>query len=131
MLTLSLNERYSVLGCQSAAEALAALQTSRPDLVMLDIRMSPVDGMQCLQAIRAVPGYEGTPAIALTAFARDSDRQAFLAAGFQAVAVKPILDQCELEALIDMLLGSATSRSAPILTDGSDNGTMSLHGGKQ
>src|SRR5690349_12171859 len=93
MLTLSLNERYSVLGCQSAAEALAALQTSRPDLVMLDIRMSPVDGMQCLQAIRAVPGYEGTPAIALTAFARDSDRQAFLAAGFQAVAVKPILDQ--------------------------------------
>jgi len=104
MLTLSLGEKYTVLGCQSAAEALATLQTSRPDLVMLDIRMSPVDGVQCLEAIRAIPGYADTPAIALTAFARDSDRQAFLAAGFQAVAVKPILDQCELEALIDSLL---------------------------
>ena len=131
MLTLSLNERYSVLGCQSAAEALAALQTSRPDLVMLDIRMSPVDGMQCLQAIRAVPGYEGTPAIALTAFARDSDRQAFLAAGFQAVAVKPILDQCELEAVIDTLLRSTPCGSVPVLTDASDDGIMSLRGGKQ
>jgi CheY-like chemotaxis protein len=131
MLTLSLGEKYSVLGCQSAAEALAALETSRPDLLMLDIRMSPVDGVQCLEAIRAIPGCADIPAIALTAFARDSDRQAFLAAGFQAVAVKPILDQCELEALIDMLLGSATRRSVPVLTDGSDNGIMSLHGGKQ
>ena len=126
MLTLSLGEKYSVFGCESAAEALAAVQTSRPDVLMLDIRMSPVDGVQCLNAIRAIPGYAGTPAIALTAFARDSDRQAFLAAGFQAVAVKPILDQCELEAVIDRLLSSATRRSVRDLTDASEDGIMSL-----
>ena len=131
MLTLSLGEKYNVLGCQSAAEALAALQTSRPHVLLLDIGMSPVDGVECLNAIRAIPGYADTPAIALTAFARDSDRQEFLAAGFQAVAVKPILDQCELEALIDALLVSARCDSVPILTDAGDNGIMSLRGGKQ
>jgi CheY-like chemotaxis protein len=131
MLTLSLSEKYSVMACQSADEALVAMETSRPDLLMLDIRMSPVDGVQCLKAIRATPGSADIPAIALTAFARESDRQAFLAAGFQAVAVKPILDQCELEALIDMLVGAGASRSAPMLTDAGDKGIMSLRGGKQ
>jgi CheY-like chemotaxis protein len=128
MLTLSLSEKYTVLGCQSAAEALAALETSRADVLMLDIRMSPIDGVQCLEAIRAMPGYADTPAIALTALARDSDRRAFLAAGFQAVAVKPILDQSELEALIDMLLGSTPGADTPFLTDASGNGMMSVHG---
>ena len=127
MLTLSLGERYSVAGCDSADEALAALETSRPDLLMLDIRMSPVDGLQCLKAIRAVPGYARTPAIALTAFAREADRQAFLAAGFQAVAVKPILDQCELESLIDTLL--TTSPHEPSLTDACEDGMISGRGG--
>ena len=131
MLALSLSEKYGVMACQSADEALVAMETSRPDLLMLDIRMSPVDGVQCLKAIRAIPGYADIPAIALTAFARDSDRQAFLAAGFQAVAVKPILDQCELETLIDSLLGSATCGNVPNLTDAGDNGIMSLRGGKQ
>ncbi len=131
MLTLSLSEKYSVVGCQSADEALVALATSRPDVLMLDIRMSPVDGVQCLAAIRAIPGHEDIPAIALTALARDSDRKAFLAAGFQAVAVKPILDQCELEAVIDTLLRSTPCGSVPVLTDASDDGIMSLRGGKQ
>jgi len=131
MLTLSLGEKYTVLGCQSAAEALAALETSRADVLLLDIRMSPVDGVQCLEAIRAIPGYADTPAIALTAFARDSDRRAFLAAGFQAVAVKPILDQCELEALIDMLLQSATCESVAVLTDAGDDGMITVRGGQQ
>lgn len=127
MLTLSLSEKYSVSGCESADEALTALEQSRPDLVMLDIRMSPVDGVECLEAIRAVPGYERTPAIALTAFARDSERQAFLRAGFQAVVVKPILDHRELETIIDRLL--TTCRAASSLTDACDDGMISGRGG--
>jgi two-component system aerobic respiration control sensor histidine kinase ArcB len=109
MLTVLLSDKYSVSGCGSAAEALTVLETSRPDVLMLDIRMTPVDGLQCLEAIRAMPGYSSTPAIALTAFAREAERQAFLAAGFQAVVTKPILDPPELETLIDMLLSFASS----------------------
>lgn len=106
MLGVLLSQKYSVSICGSAAEALSALETCRPDLLMLDIRMSPVDGLECLEAIRAIPGYACTPAIALTAFARDAERQAFLAGGFQAVVVKPIIDPQELEKLIDGFLGS-------------------------
>jgi CheY-like chemotaxis protein len=109
MLTVLLSEKYCVSGCASAAEALKALETSRPDILMLDIRMSPVDGLQCLEAIRANPRYAQTPAIALTAFAGDAERQAFLAGGFQAVVAKPILDPAELETLIDGLLDSSCS----------------------
>lgn len=109
MLTMLLSEKYSVSSCGSAAEALTVLEASRPDLLVLDVRMTPADGLQCLEAIRAMPGYASTPAIALTAFARDAERQAFLAAGFQAVVTKPILDERELETLIDTLLKSACS----------------------
>lgn len=113
MLALLLGEKYSVSSCSSAAEALAAVEAGRPDVLMLDIRMSPVDGTACLQAIRALPGCGTIPAIALTAFAREPEKQAFLAAGFQAVVTKPILDPCEMETAIDTLLDSACSVANP------------------
>jgi len=113
IFTMMFSARYRVAGCGSAAEALTLLETFKPDVLVLDIRMSPIDGVQCLEAIRAVPGYSRTPAIALTAFARDVERQAFLAAGFQAVVTKPILDYGELERLIDTVLTSSRSSAIP------------------
>ena len=87
-----LAEKYQVVGYACAQEALAALEATKPDLVALDIGMTPVDGVECLRAIRAMPGYGSIPAIALTAYARDAGREAFSAAGFQAVVTKPIVD---------------------------------------
>ena len=113
VLTVILSEKYRVASYGSAAEALTAVEALRPDLLVLDIGMTPVDGLQCLKAIRAMPGHASTPAIALTAFAREIDRQTFLAAGFQAVVTKPVLDLRELETLIDTLLQSGCSLAAP------------------
>jgi CheY-like chemotaxis protein len=79
---------------------------------VLDIGMAPIDGVQCLQAIRARPGYARIPAIALTAFARDVERNAFLEAGFQAVVTKPILDHRAFLAAIEGLLEWPALRSA-------------------
>jgi CheY-like chemotaxis protein len=106
---LLLREKYTVVTCSSAAEALASLDTLKPDVVVLDIRMTPVDGVQCLQAIRSLPGYASIPAIAQTACASDVERTAFLDAGFQAVVTKPVLDHRVLEDLIDGLLGTSAS----------------------
>src|SRR5438552_3998941 len=92
ILTFILSEKYRVSGHGSVSEALTALEAARPDLLLLDIGMSPVDGLQCLEAVRGMPGYGSIPAIALTAYVSDVDREAFLAAGFQAVVTKPILD---------------------------------------
>jgi CheY-like chemotaxis protein len=110
LLTVILGEKYRVLGFRCASEALTALETAEPDLVLLDICMSPIDGLECLKAIRATPGYGNIPAIALTAFARAIERETFLAAGFQAVVTKPILDHQELFAAVTSLLREATPR---------------------
>jgi CheY-like chemotaxis protein len=112
VLTVILSEAYEVVSCASAAEALMALDAVKPDLLLLDIRMSPVDGLQCLEAVRALPEYSSTPAIALTAFARDAEKAAFVAAGFQAVVTKPILDPGELVAVVGTWLRSAARGDA-------------------
>ena len=112
ILTVILREKYEVGSYACAEEALAALEAARPDLVLLDIGMRPVDGLQCLKAIRATPGYGSIPAIALTAYAHDVERKAFLAAGFHAVVTKPILDQEDLFGAIDALLSHGASNGA-------------------
>jgi len=104
--SIILGEKYAVFGYASGVEALQAIDAAKPDVLVLDIGMRPVDGVQCLEAIRARPGYHDIPAVALTGFARDVERQSFLDSGFQAVLVKPILDHGELIAVIDGLVSS-------------------------
>jgi len=109
VFSILLGERYAVFGYTSAAEALRAIDAAKPDVLLLDIGMHPVDGVQCLKTIRATPAYRDIPAVALTGFARDVERQRFLDGGFQAVVVKPVLDHGKLTDLID---GLANSRAA-------------------
>lgn len=106
ILAVLLSEKYQVASFGSADAALAALDTVKPEVLVLDIGMAPVDGVQCLAAIRAQPGYSATPAVALTAFARDSERAEFLAAGFQQVVTKPIVDPGMLIRAVDATLQS-------------------------
>ena len=127
ILTVILSAKYDVSSYPCAEEALAALEAAKPDLVLLDIAMTPVDGLQCLKAIRAMPGYGRIPAIALTAYARDVERQAFLTGGFQAVVTKPILDHQDLFEAIDALLVSEpVPTCSPSADDsGSDQSALS------
>jgi CheY-like chemotaxis protein len=106
IVAVFLSQKYDVYSYGSAAEALSAIDTVRPELLVLDIRMRGVDGVQCLQAIRAKPGYAAVPAVALTAFARDVEQKAFLDAGFQAVVTKPILDDRQLLGTIERVLSA-------------------------
>lgn len=76
----------------SAREALAALATVRPDILVSDIGMPDMDGVSLIQRIRMLAPDDGgsTPAIALTAFARTEDARRVLAAGYQIHLAKPI-----------------------------------------
>jgi CheY-like chemotaxis protein len=112
IVAVFLGQQYEVYCYGSAAEALNAIDTVRPDLLVLDICMGGVDGVQCLQAIRAKPGYAAIPAVALTAFARDVEQKAFLGAGFQAVITKPILDDRQLIGTIERVLSAGLLRAA-------------------
>jgi len=105
--SIFLGEKYTVFGYASAVEALQAIDAAKPDVLVLDIGMHPIDGMECLKTIRATPRYRDIPAVALTGFARQVERQKFLEAGFQAVVVKPVLDLGELTAVIERLVNAA------------------------
>ena len=82
----------SVLTVVSAAEVLAALITFHPDVLISDIGMPEVDGYTLIQQIRRLPPQQGgqTPAIALTAYAREDDSRRALASGFQRHVTKPL-----------------------------------------
>ena len=85
-----------MFGCSSelaedGLEALQAVQESRYDLVLMDIKMPRMDGVQATQAIRALPGAVGrVPIVALTANADPEDAKHYLSIGMAAVVEKPI-----------------------------------------
>ena len=85
------SERAHVLTAGSAAEALEVLMSSRVDVLLSDIAMPLEDGYTLIRKVRALDGPAAkTPAAALTALARDEDRQQSLDAGFQLHLAKPI-----------------------------------------
>jgi hypothetical protein len=90
----------------SAEEALAALKTTKPSVLVCDIGMPKMDGYQLIRTLRAEePRGERIPALALTAFARADDRKRSLLAGYQAHLAKPF-DVGELILVIANLTGS-------------------------
>jgi PAS domain S-box-containing protein len=76
----------------SAAEALEALSSSIPDVMISDIGMPDMDGYELMRKIRSLPAESGgrVPAVALTAYARTEDRLHALRAGYQMHVPKPV-----------------------------------------
>lgn len=81
-----------VLTVASAAEVLANLSSFQPDVLVSDIGMPDVDGYSLIQQIRSLPAKQGgqTPAIALTAYARETDYQQAITSGYQQHVTKPL-----------------------------------------
>lgn len=102
-----LEEHYRITEYESGPEALAGFQTDKPDLVLLDISLPDMDGIEVLQRIRADEALVGLPVIALTAHAMTGDRQKYLGAGFNDYVSKPIVDETVLLQAIGNLLGGA------------------------
>ena len=79
-----------VTATASADEALQALRTATPDVIVSDIGMPGIDGYQLMRTIRAGEAKGArVPAVALTAFARADDRKRAMLAGYQAHLAKP------------------------------------------
>jgi CheY-like chemotaxis protein/anti-sigma regulatory factor (Ser/Thr protein kinase) len=98
--------------CTSAREAMPKLLEWRPDVLLSDIAMPDEDGYAFIRRVRALPIDKGgrTPAAALTAYARDTDRKQALAAGFQMHIPKPI-SAGELVMMVALLSGRHTRKS--------------------
>jgi Signal transduction histidine kinase len=79
-----------VISASDGREALERLEKSRPDLVLLDIHMPRLDGFETANAIRALPGGDTLPLVAMTADAMWKNRQQLNRSGFDTYLIKPI-----------------------------------------
>jgi CheY-like chemotaxis protein len=92
---------------ENGREALEALRRDSFDLLMMDVQMPVLDGVEATRAIRAGQAGEearGIPIIALTAYAMAGDKDIFLKAGMNAYVSKPV-GMAELLPVIGYVLG--------------------------
>jgi CheY-like chemotaxis protein len=88
--TLFRREGATVTTAASAAEALQSAVNKRPNLIVSDIGMPEVDGYQLLEQLRILPGLADVPAIAISGYASEEDRERALAVGYLALVPKPV-----------------------------------------
>ncbi|HYR92483.1 MAG TPA: response regulator [Terriglobia bacterium] len=99
-----LRDDYQVARYDSGDEALGEFARTVPDLIIMDIRLYDLDGIEILNRIRHDERLRNTPVIAVTANAMTGDREKYLNAGFNEYVSKPILDMEVLLSAIRRLI---------------------------
>jgi CheY-like chemotaxis protein len=91
LLSAALRSRSAqVTAVSSAAQAIDAIKTFRPDVLVSDIAMPGEDGYELIKKIIALGVEPKIPAIAITAYAREEDKETALLAGYQRYLSKPV-----------------------------------------
>jgi signal transduction histidine kinase len=103
--TIFRREGANVATASSAAEALTRAIANRPHIIVSDIGMPDVDGYQLLEQLRLLPDMSDVPAIAVSGYASEEDRERALAVGYLALVPKPID--------VDVLFGLIHDLKAP------------------
>jgi two-component system cell cycle response regulator DivK len=104
LLEALLSDRFEIDEYEDGIVGLEGMRAAPPDLVLLDISLPGMTGLEVLERMRADASLASLPVIALTAHAMPDDREKFLAQGFDAYVSKPIVDEELLFAEIDRLL---------------------------
>ncbi|MCS6814251.1 MAG: PAS domain S-box protein, partial [Cyanobacteria bacterium] len=99
---------YSLLIARDGQEVVNLAQQEQPDLILMDIQMPVMDGLEAMQHIRRHPTIAATPIIALTALAMEHDRDRCLAAGATDYLSKPV----KLKQLLAMIEHQLHHKSA-------------------
>jgi len=93
---------YEVITADNGAEALEKLKANKVDMIISDIEMPEMDGLELIRAVRADDQFPYIPAIALTSLDSDKDREIGLKAGFDAYEVK--VDRDRIVEVVNKLL---------------------------
>jgi two-component system, cell cycle response regulator DivK len=97
------HQGYRVRDAESAEEALRVVLDERPSLVLMDIHLPGIDGIEALRRLRDDPATRAIPVMAVTASAMTHDRAKIMAAGFDGYQSKPISVRPFLAAVREML----------------------------
>ncbi len=90
---------YEIIYAHDGSEAVEKAETGHPSIILMDIQMPVMDGLEAMRRLRANPHFATTPIIALTALAMPGDRQRCLSAGANEYMSKPI----RLQELVKMI----------------------------
>jgi CheY-like chemotaxis protein len=104
LLNAILGDAFTITEHANGPDGLAALATELPEIVLLDISLPGMDGVEVLRHIRASTDFRHLPVIAFTAHAMSDDRGKFLGHGFDDYITKPIVDETILLGSISRLL---------------------------
>jgi two-component system cell cycle response regulator DivK len=81
---------YDVRAARTAEEGITVAVSEPPDLVLMDLQLPGIDGMEALRRLRESPRTADIPVVAVTAQAMKQDRERALRAGFDGYLEKPI-----------------------------------------
>ncbi len=106
-LALTVLERagHEVRGAGGGAEGVAAALADPPDLVLMDVQMPGMDGLEALRRLRADPRTAAIKVVAFTALAMKGDAERLLAAGFDGYLEKPMRYKEFLASMASLLEG--------------------------
>ena len=111
---------YSLLEATDGEEALNVAMREQPDLIIMDVRLPKVNGLEVTRKLRETPEFSHVPIIGLTAYAMKGDKERALEAGCDEYLSKPINTLQLPNVIAEMLLQRQKDR--PSHYSGDDNG---------
>jgi two-component system, cell cycle response regulator DivK len=96
-------KRYEIVEAETGEEGVRLAQERRPSLILMDIRLPGVDGVEALGRLRGDATTRDIPIMAMTASVMAEDRQRITGAGFDAYQAKPIKVKEFLAAVKELL----------------------------
>ena len=81
---------YQIIEAERGEDGVRLAKERLPKLILMDIQLPGIDGIEALRQIRADEATRGIPVVAVTASAMDRDRQTIMAAGFDGYQSKPL-----------------------------------------
>lgn len=100
---------YDVVQAPNGLDGVSMAERHRPDLIIMDISLPVMDGLEATRRIRANPQTADIPVLAVTAHARDSDRARVLDAGCNDYLAKPVEPRHLIEQVVRMIGPGAVS----------------------
>jgi two-component system cell cycle response regulator DivK len=97
---------YETLEAGTAEDGLELARARAPDLILMDIQLPGMNGIDALKALRAEPATAAIPVVAITASVMQQDRQEIMRAGFNGFIEKPINLRKFLDTVQQTLKGS-------------------------
>jgi two-component system, cell cycle response regulator DivK len=104
LMRLELERRdYHVIEAEDGEQAVTLAEQERPDIILMDLSLPTMDGLEATKLIRGLNGLSDVPVIAVTAHQETDFREGAKASGFNAYATKPVDFDWLSELMVDLL----------------------------